>query len=73
MRNIYDVIRQKETQIQDIQKEVEALRLAARILQDDEKAEEAPKVRMASAINPNPTPFKTDTEVVLSAPHRPFP
>jgi hypothetical protein len=75
MRNIYDVIRHKETQIQDIQKELEALRLAARILQEDEKAEEAPKVRMASAINPNPTPtpFKTDTEVVLSAPHRPFP
>lgn len=75
MRNIYDVIRQKETQIQEIQKDLEALRLAARILQDDEKAEEAPKVRMASALNPNPTstPYKTDTEVVLSAPHRPFP
>ncbi len=35
MKNIYDVIRQKELDMQQLQKEVEALRLAARILADD--------------------------------------
>lgn len=35
MKNIYDVIRQKELDMQQLQKEVEALRLAARLLADD--------------------------------------
>ncbi len=74
MRNIYDVIRQKESQLQDIQKELEALRLAARLLADDEKADlDAPKMRMAAAASVAPSPLKTDTEILLSAPRRPFP
>jgi predicted PP-loop superfamily ATPase len=75
MRNIYDVIRQKESQIQDIQKELEALRLAARLLSDEEKAEiDAPKVRVAaSAAAVSASPMKADSEILLSAPRRPFP
>ena len=37
MRNIYDVIREKEAEIEQLQKQVEALRLAARILTEDAK------------------------------------
>ena len=72
MRNIYDVIRQKETEILEIQKELEALRFAARLLADDEKAEVEPKLRMAAAVA-TPASLRADSEVLLSAPHRPFP
>lgn len=39
MKNIYDVIRQKEQEITELQREIEALRTAARLLADDEPAE----------------------------------
>jgi len=72
MRNIYEVIRHKEAQIQEIQKELEALRVAARLLADDDKDEaDAPVMRMAAAVPSSGR--KPDSEVVLSAPHRPFP
>jgi len=35
MKNIYDVIRQKEAEIGQLQKEIEALRLAARLLTEE--------------------------------------
>ena len=35
MKNIYDVIRQKELDLQQLQKEIEALRLASRLLADE--------------------------------------
>lgn len=35
MKNIYEVLRQKESDLQQLQKEVEALRLAARLLADE--------------------------------------
>ena len=74
MRNIFEVIRQKESQLQDIQKELEALRLAARLLADDDQLEvDTPKMRMAAAASIAPSPIKTDTEILLSAPRRPFP
>ena len=39
MRNLYEVLRQKELEIQQLQKEIEALRVAARLLADDNDAE----------------------------------
>lgn len=39
MKNIYDVLRQKENEIQQLQKDIEALRVAARLLADDNDAE----------------------------------
>ncbi len=72
MRNIYEVIRQKEAEIQQLQKELEALRLAARLLTDEVKADVEPTkpVRMAASVSP----IKTDTEIVLpAAPLRQFP
>jgi hypothetical protein len=39
MKNIYEVLKQKEAQIQQIQKEIEALKIAARLLADDGEIE----------------------------------
>ncbi|HVZ60310.1 MAG TPA: hypothetical protein VG892_05945 [Terriglobales bacterium] len=35
MKNLYDVMRQKEAEIQQLQREIEALRTAARLLADE--------------------------------------
>jgi hypothetical protein len=35
MKNIFDVLRQKEAELQQLQKEIEALRVAARLLAED--------------------------------------
>lgn len=35
MKNIYDVLKQKEAQIEQLQAEIEALKIAARLLADD--------------------------------------
>ena len=39
MKNIYEVLRQKENEIQQLQKDIEALRVAARLLADDNDAD----------------------------------
>jgi hypothetical protein len=57
MKNIHDVLRQKELEIQQIQREIEALRLAARLLADDVESETPmvrPSVTTASAPRPAP-------------------
>jgi hypothetical protein len=46
MKNIQDVIKAKEQQLQQIQRELEALRVAARLLADDS---DAPAARPATA------------------------
>ena len=50
MKNIYDVMRQKELEIERLKKEIEALRVAALMLEDMEPARE-----IAAA----PSPAKT--------------
>jgi len=39
MKNIFDVLKQKEAQIQQLQREIEALHVAARLLADDGETE----------------------------------
>jgi len=41
MKNIYEVIRKKELELQQIQKELDALRIAAALLQEATSAESA--------------------------------
>jgi hypothetical protein len=53
MKNIYDVIKQKETQLARLQKELETLRYAAKLLDDD--AENADEVTVRSAMVANGT------------------
>ncbi len=50
MKNIYDVLRQKEAELQQLQKEIEALRIAARLLSDENEA------RTESAARPTAVP-----------------
>jgi hypothetical protein len=59
MKNIYEVLRQKENEIQQLQRDIEALRVAARILADDSDAETvrslsnsgtAPRVSASAAV-----------------------
>jgi hypothetical protein len=41
MKNVYEVLRQKELELARLEKEVEALRVAAPLLSDDKDAAEA--------------------------------
>jgi hypothetical protein len=64
MKNIYEVLRQKENEIQQLQRDIEALRVAARLLADDNEldtvrsvasAGTAPRVSAAAAAKPTDT------------------
>jgi len=48
MKNVYEVLRQKELELSRLEKEVEALRVAAPLLSDDKEA-------LAEATNNKPT------------------
>ncbi len=39
MKNVYEVLRQKELEVSKVEKEVEALRIAAPLLSDDDQAD----------------------------------
>jgi hypothetical protein len=41
MKNVYEVLRQKELEVSRLEKEVEALRVAAPLLSEDGEAEDA--------------------------------
>ncbi len=49
MKNIYEVLRQKELEVQQLQKEIEALRVAARLLADDNDADNNARPRVSAA------------------------
>jgi hypothetical protein len=82
MKNINDVMRTKEQQIQQLQREIEALRVAARLLADDGDmvaarpasstnvampAMPAPSMVMRPAQTPAPSPKDSGTYVAASA------
>lgn len=53
MKNVYEVLRQKELELAKLEREVEALRVAAPLLADDkEMTGEAPKPTLASPQQP---------------------
>jgi hypothetical protein len=49
MKDIYDVIRQKESDLERIQREIEALRLSAKLLEDSTRTSPQPSVPVYSA------------------------
>jgi len=57
MKNVYEVLRQKEMELTRLEKEVEALRLVAPLLSEEkESATENIKPALATAVNgPQPT------------------
>jgi hypothetical protein len=50
MKNVYEVLRQKELELARLEKEVEALRVAAPLLSEDKEATEAPKPTLTAAM-----------------------
>jgi len=57
MKNVYEVLRQKEMELTRLEKEVEALRLVAPLLSEEKEiTSEIPKPSLAAAVNgPQPT------------------
>lgn len=57
MKNVYEVLRQKEMELTRLEKEVEALRLVAPLLSEEkESVSEISKPALATAVNgPQPT------------------
>jgi hypothetical protein len=52
MKNVYEVLRQKELELARLEKEVEALRVAAPLLSDDKEAAQENKPTLASSSAP---------------------
>ncbi|MGA9640252.1 MAG: hypothetical protein WBQ72_02555 [Terriglobales bacterium] len=49
MKNVFEVLRQKELELARLEKEVEALRLAAPLLAEDKEQAEAPKPTLTTS------------------------
>ncbi len=56
MRDVYEVLRQKELEVSRLQKEVEALRVAAPLLLADGEAENDNQPTLQLAVNDTPQP-----------------
>jgi hypothetical protein len=55
MKNVYEVLRQKELELTRLEKEVEALRVAAPLLSEEkEPIAEAPKPSLTASAPPQP-------------------
>jgi hypothetical protein len=63
MKNVYEVLRQKEQELVTLQKHVEALRVVAPLLH-----EEVPTVAATVSISSVPTPAPSTAPAVNSAP-----
>ena len=63
MKNIFEVIRQKEEEAQELQRQLDALRTAARLLSDErDHSEPAPRVA-----TPAPMPARANLSVPVTA------
>jgi hypothetical protein len=51
MKNVYEVLRQKEMELTRLEKEVEALRLVAPLLSEEKENGEMSKPMLATAVN----------------------
>jgi hypothetical protein len=56
MKNVYEVLRQKELEVSRLKQEVEALRVAAPLLSEDGKAEDDHQPTLQRAVNDAPRP-----------------
>jgi hypothetical protein len=56
MKNVYEVLRQKELEVSRLEKEVEALRIAAPLLSEDGEAGNGNQPRFATSSAMNATP-----------------
>ncbi len=69
MKNVYEVLRQKELELTRLEKEVEALRIAAPLLSDEKElgAEATTKPQVASTPAPQ-QPIRIPQPAVTAAP-----
>jgi len=65
MKNLYDVLRQKEAEIQQLQKDIEALRVAARLLADESESE---SIGSRPMTGPTQTPRVATSPVATAKP-----
>ena len=56
MKNVYEVLRQKELEVSSLKQEVEALRVAAPLLLADGEAEDDHQPTLQRAVNETPQP-----------------
>jgi hypothetical protein len=66
MKNVYEVLRQKELELARLEKEVEALRIAAPLLSEDKEAEISAKPTSMPAAVPQ-QPVRVPTPAVATA------
>ncbi len=74
MKNVYEVLRQKELELTRLEKEVEALRIAAPLLSEEmkESMSEAPKPTLTASVPQQPIriPSPAVTAAAVNAPAR---
>lgn len=68
MKNVYEVLRQKELELARLEKEVEALRVAAPLLSDDKEATEAANNKPTLAPAAAQQPIRIPQPAVSPAP-----
>ena len=70
MKNVYEVLRQKELELTRLEKEVEALRIAAPLLSEEMKdsLSEAPKPTLTAAPPQQPIRIPSPAATVAAAP-----
>jgi hypothetical protein len=56
MKNVYEVLRQKELEVSRLENEVEALRIAAPLLSEDGEAGNGNQPTLPRAVNDTPQP-----------------
>jgi hypothetical protein len=68
MKNVYEVLRQKEMELTRLEKEVEALRLVAPLLSEEkELAADTAKPTLATAVNGPQQPIRVPSPAVVAA------
>jgi len=68
MKNVYEVLRQKEMELTRLEKEVEALRLVAPLLSEEKEViADVVKPTLATAVNGPQQPIRVPSPAVVAA------
>ena len=68
MKNVYEVLRQKEMELTRLEKEVEALRLVAPLLSEEKEVNsDVAKPTLATAVNGPQQPIRVPSPAVVAA------
>ena len=67
MKNVYEVLRQKEMELTRLEKEVEALRLVAPLLSEEKELSDMAKPALATAVNGPQQPIRIPAPSAVAA------